>query len=168
MNDTNLASHHRCGPKMPFDGGARRAGESTWNRSTGRVRHLFDTADYPPLKTPAAWQVREEKGFYIPDLLADEQYDCKPEYFSAACDHAKLLTEAQLLLGEALNMVRLTSAALSEAGDRRAMQTETACNVIEEKLSKAYDRIDKHDRRHTNLFLAYFDLRGNPEGGESG
>lgn len=39
------------------------------------------------------------------------------------------------------------------------MQTEAACNVIEKKLSKAYNRIDKHDRRHTNLFLAYVDLR---------
>ena len=28
------------------------------------------------------------------------------------------------------------------------MQTEAACNVIEKKLSKAYNRIDKHDRRH--------------------
>ncbi len=39
------------------------------------------------------------------------------------------------------------------------MQTETACKVIEDKVSKAYNRIDKHDRRHTNLFLAYCDLK---------
>lgn len=119
--------------------------------------HYLDTSRY---------QVREDKGFYIPDVISDERGSSKPEYFSAAFDHAKHLSRAQLLLGDALNLVSLMSAALSESGDRRAMQTETACKVIEDKLSKAYNRIDKHDRRHTNLVLAYFDLKYKGDRGE--
>lgn len=109
------------------------------------------------------YQVREDKGFYIPNVISDDRDGARQEYFSAATDHAKHLGKAQQLLGEALNLVSLMSAALSEQGDRRAMQTETACKVIEDKLSEAYNRIDKHDRRHTNLFLAYFDLKSKAE-----
>lgn len=104
-------------------------------------------------------QVREDRGIYVPDLIADGKHDMEDAHFSAATDYAKHLTEAHGLVGEALNLVRLMSDALCDAGDRRAMQTETACKVIEEKLRKAYNRIDEHDRRHTNLFLAYCDLK---------
>lgn len=108
--------------------------------------------------------VREDEGFYIPDVISNERDAPSQQYFSAAFDHAKHLSRAQLLLGDALNLVSLMSVALSESGDRRAMQTETACKVIEDKLRKAYNRIDKHDRRHTNLFLAYFDLKQKGNG----
>ncbi len=36
---------------------------------------------------------------------------------------------------------------------------EPACLAIEKLLRKAYNRLERHDRRHTNLFLAYFDLK---------
>ncbi len=159
MNDSNLANCDAQIPEMPLDRDAGQSRQLSRPYSTDRVRHLFDTSDYPLVEAPAAGQVREEQGVYVLDLLADEQYDCKPEHLAAASDHAKHLGKAQLLLGEALDLARLASAALCEAGDCRATQTETACKVIEEKVSKAYNRIDKHDRRHTNLFLAYCDLK---------
>ncbi len=50
-------------------------------------------------------------------------------------------------------------ASLADECDSRAMQTETALKVIEKKLNKAHTQVDRHRRRHTNLFLADFDLR---------
>lgn len=113
------------------------------------------------------YQVNEDKGFYIPDILSDERYDHKQESLSAVRDHAKHLTKAWTLVGDAMHLVRMMAKAGCEEGDRRAMQIEVACDVIEKKLRKAYNRIDKHDRRHTNLFLAYVDLKEKTEGDES-
>jgi len=110
-------------------------------------------------------QVREDKGFYIPDFLSDKQHDTNPEAYSAAADHAEHLLRAEHLLGEALNLVGLMLASLGDESDSRAMQTETALKLIEKKLKTAYNRIDKHDARHTNLFLAYFDLKDKTDGG---
>ena len=39
------------------------------------------------------------------------------------------------------------------------MQTETALKAIEKKPGKAHTQIDRHRHRHTNLFMAHFDLR---------
>ena len=39
----------------------------------------------------------------------------------------------------------------------RLYQIERILAVIEKKLCKAHSRINKHDRRHSNLFLAHFD-----------
>lgn len=105
------------------------------------------------------YQVNEHKGFYIPDVISGKRDSSGQEYFSAAFEHSKHLTKAQALVGDAMHLVRMMSEARCGEGDRRAMQTNVACDVIEEKLRKAYNRIDKHDRRHTNLFLAYFDLK---------
>ena len=58
-----------------------------------------------------------------------------------------------------MHLIRMMAEAGCDEGDRRAMQLYAACNVIEKKLRKAYNGIDKHDRCHTNLFLAYVDLR---------
>ena len=44
------------------------------------------------------------------------------------------------------------------------MQIDTVLRVIEKKLRKAYNGIDKHDRHYRNLFLAYFDLKDKTEG----
>ena len=113
------------------------------------------------------YQVNEDKGSYIPNILSDERHDYKQESISAARDHAKHLTKAWALVGDAMHLVRMMAEAGCEEGDRRAMQIYTACNVIERKLRKAYNEIDKHDRRHTNLFLAYVDLREKAEGNDS-
>ena len=112
---------------------------------------------------PSDYQVREDKGFYIPDMMSDKRSLPDMEIFDAALEHAVHLTEAERLVGEAMHLVRMMAEALGQEGDGRAEQTNVACNVIEKKLSNAYNRIDKHDRRHTNLFLAYFDLKENSE-----
>ena len=113
----------------------------------------------PFFDTPADRQVREDKGFYIPDLLTDEAYDADPKAYAASEEHAKHLHEAEGLLHDAWNLVGLMLAAIGDESDSRAMQTEAGLKVIEKKLSKALTQIDRLDARYTNLFLAYFDLR---------
>ena len=167
MNDATSATYDVNSPVTPLDSGVRRIGQPVCEHPPGQVRCFLIDGKYPLVNTPARWQVREDKSFYIPDML-DERHPPNMEIFKAASDHAVHLTEAELLVADAMHLVRMMSTALGQEGDRRAEQTDAACKVIERKLSKAYNRIDKHDRRHINLFLAYFDLRGYPEGGESG
>ena len=166
MNDATLATHDVPTAEIPCDSVAERVSEPLRKRSAGRVRSLLGTADYPLFEPPTALQVREDQGVYVPDFLSDEQFDYKRESFSAATDHAKHLTKAQALVGDAMHLVRMMAEAGCDEGDRRAMQIYAACNVIEKKLRKAYNGIDKHDRRHTNLFLAYVDLKHKSESGE--
>ncbi len=127
-------------------------------RTSPRTRRVFDMH--------ADRQVREDEEFYIPDLLSDAEYDASPKAYVAFADHAKHLHKAEGLLDEAWNLVRLMLAAIGDAGDSRAMQTEAGLKVIEKKLSKAHTRIDRFHPRYTNLFLAYFELKDKTDGGE--
>ena len=117
-------------------------------------------ANYPFFQTRADWQVREDRSFYVPDLLSDKNHDTDREAYAAAREYAAHLQKAESLVCQAEDLVGLMRAAISYESDARAMQADTALAVIEKKLSKAHSRINKHDRRHSNLFLAYFDLRG--------
>lgn len=169
MNDANIASCDLQSPTMPFDNAAERTGERLRQHSAHRALYPIDTTDGAENETlfepHADRQVREDRRFYIPDFLSDEEDDANPEAYTAAVAHAKHLGTAERLLGEALNLVGLVLGSLGDEGDRRAMQIDTALRVIEKKLGKAYNRIDKHDTRHTNLFLAYFDLRDKADEG---
>ena len=167
MNDATSATYEVNSPEMPLDSVVCRIGPPTREHSPGQMQSLLRDGRYPLVNTPARWQVREDKSFYIPDML-DERNPPNMEIFKAASDHAVHLTEAELLVADAMQLVRMMSTALGQEGDRRAEQTDAACKVVERKLSKAYNRIDKHERRHINLFLAYFNLRGNLKGGEFG
>ena len=131
-----------------------------------KISSISTRTVYPlNLHTPTDRQVREDRGFYIPDFLSDEQHDSNPEAYAAFEKHTNHLGKAERLLGEALNLVGLMLASLGDEGDSRAMQIDAALRVIEKKLSKAYNRIDKHHTRYTNLFLAYFDLRDKADRG---
>jgi len=113
-------------------------------------------------------EVREDKGFYLPDRLSDADYDANPKAYAAFEQHAKHLHKAEGLLDDAWNLARLMLAALGDEGDDRAMQTESGLKVIEKKLSKAHNRIDRLHTQYTNLFLAYFDLKQKSDEAEPG
>ena len=70
------------------------------------------------------YQVREDKGFYIPDRLSGTEHDADPMAYAAFEDHAKQLHKAEGLLDDAWNLVQLMLAAIGDEGDDRAMQTE--------------------------------------------
>ena len=115
-------------------------------------------AKFPRYAT-AERQVREDPGVYTPDPPTDADSNSGPKAHTIAEDHAKHLYGAQRLVGEALNLSGLMLASLHDECDSRAMQIQTTLKVIENKLKKAYNRIDRHEVRHTNLFLAYVDLK---------
>lgn len=158
MNNATSATYDTNSLDTPANSVLGRISQPTREHSPGQVRCFLSGGKYPPVNTPAKWQVREDKSFYVPDML-DERNPPNMEVFKAASDHAVHLTEAELLVADAMQLVRMMSTALGQEGDRRAEQTEAACKVIERKLSKAYNRIDKHERRHINLFLAYVDIK---------
>ena len=128
----------------------------------------LDTRDYafsyPRIEARADWQVREDGGYYVPDLLSDKSYDPDRHAYAAAEDHANHLRDAERLLNDVLNLVGLMLAAIGDDCDCRAMQSEIALTIIEKKLRKIHRRIDRHDRRHTNLFLAYCGLQAKADG----
>lgn len=65
--------------------------------------------------------------------------------------HAELMrcVARDATLCNAKDLVELMRAAISDEYDARAMQTDTALAVIEEKLREARLCIDEHDRHHT-------------------
>ena len=160
MNDSDSANNDLNNPEMPLDVMVERTSRSLREQKAIGAWQLFDAADYPVSTKHTASQVEEDNGFYIPDIVSEEGFRANPEYFSAALGHAKDLSKVQRLLGDALDLVRQMSAELCDECDNPLIRAETTRAAIEKKLSKAYVRIRKHDRHHTNLFLAYFDLKG--------
>ncbi len=163
MKEKNLTTYDMNSRQMPLDTTAEQADQLLWRHSAGQIQQMAETTDYPFLTRHAVAQVSEEKGFYIPNIITEEGYRANPEFFSAAFGHAKNLSKAKRLLGEALDLTKLMSAALSGESSNRFVQAETTCRLIEKKLGKAYERIERHDIHHSNLFLAYFDLKGRTD-----
>lgn len=105
------------------------------------------------------YRVSEEGEFYIPDFTSENPYRSRPKAYTAANDHAQELRQAEQHLDDALNLARVLRASVQSEGDSRAMQADTVLRIIEERLHQGHACIDRHDARHLNLFLAYFDLK---------
>jgi hypothetical protein len=116
------------------------------------------------LASPRIHEVREEKEFYIPDYLSAGPAGIRRDAWNVAEKHVSDLREAEQRLDEAMNLVGVLLGSLQEAGDARAMQAETVLKIVENRLQQVHDRIDRHDTRFMNLFLAYFDLRDRAGG----
>ncbi len=111
-----------------------------------------------PATTTVMW-LGEEREFYVPDLLSDEDFEPGPALYDAAEEHARYLREAERYIDDALNLADVLRAAMGDAGDSRAMQVDTVLKIVGKKLSKAHARIDAYDTNHMNLFMAYVELR---------
>ena len=142
---------------------APRANTESRKDTTGSSDCRLETRDYafsyPRYEARADWRVCEDGGYYVQDLLSDKDYDPDRQAYAAAEDHATHLRDAEHLLNDALNLVGLMLVAIGDDCDSRAMQSEIALTIIEKKPRKTHRRIDQHDRRHTNLFLAYCSLK---------
>ncbi len=167
MNQANRATEYVSNTKPYLELVATPADADAQNPAAGGSSYPLSTADcdadHPFFQTRADWQVREDQRFYVPDLLSDKNYDADRLAHAAARDYAVHLQKAEGLVCQAEDLVGLMRAAISYESDARAMQADTALAVIEKKLCKAHSRINKHDRRHSNLFLAYCDLRGKTD-----
>ncbi|HEX2138493.1 MAG TPA: hypothetical protein VHG33_02155 [Woeseiaceae bacterium] len=111
----------------------------------------------------ALQQVKEDPEFYVPDLLSDDDYELDVHAWSAADAHAKHLRKAEGWLHDAQNLSRVLRASVQDGADSRAAQADTVLKIIEKRLRKASRAIDRHGRRHSNLFLAYVELRQERE-----
>lgn len=116
----------------------------------------------PPVAAPYE-QAREESEFYVPDLLRDAEYEVRPELYAAAQDHARHLFEAERLVDKSLILSRVLRASLFDVADQRAMQVETVLELVEQKLDTARLRLDEHRMSHSNLFMAYAELKDRPD-----
>ena len=103
--------------------------------------------------------VREDPEFYIPDYLAEDADNPRPDLYAAADNHARELRDAEKYLDDAFNLVRVLRASLQEADDSRAIQADTVLKIIEKLLNKAHKCIDRHDTRFMNLFMAHFESK---------
>jgi hypothetical protein len=136
---------------------------------SGEMHAVYRIVDHAPRPPQTAIkglrQAREDGDFYIPDFLTAEPYRSRPQVYSAANDHAGELRKAQQQLDDVLNLARVLRASVQGESDSRAMQADTVLKIVEKKLSKAHALIDRHDARHLNLFMAYFDLKDSPTDG---
>lgn len=135
-------------------------GDLAFYCSTGKARGLFSGVESEGSNTGSGgnWQVREEQELYVPDLLADDAYELDPDVYAAADEHARHLRKAERLVDEALNLTGVLKAALRDCPESSVTRAGTVLTIIDQRLSKAHRAIDKHGRRHANLFLAYFEL----------
>jgi hypothetical protein len=134
---------------MLFDAGGR---------NNGRIRTMSLETIARSAVTPFL-QLKEDREFYVPDYLAGDADSSRPDLYAAADDHARELRKAEKHLDDALNLTGVLRASLQEADDSRAVQADTVLKIIEKLLHKAHTRIDRHDTRFMNLFMAYFDSR---------
>lgn len=168
MNQVNLAADDVSNTTPYFERVAT-AADARCPVAGGRDYPLStaDRAENDPFfQTRANWQVREneeDQRFYVPDLLSDKDYDVDRQAYSAAREYAVHLQKAEGLVCQAEDLVGLMLAAIGDECDARAMQSYAALKVIEETLRKAHRCVNKHDRRHANLFLAYFDLKNKSD-----
>lgn len=100
--------------------------------------------------------------------MSDRSNETDAERCHAADEHARHLRRAQRRLEDALNLAGVLRASVGDEGDSRAMQAETVLKIVERKVNKALNQLDRHDGRHRNLFFAYFDLQEKAEGGGGG
>jgi hypothetical protein len=163
MSEANTGTYDVHDRRVLTSGMAMQAAFPTPKLSVHRAYPFNADSVEPFPAAESAWQVREDKAFYIPDILFDNRYDPQPEQHAAADEHARHLRKAQGYLDDAFNLVGVLLASFGDDGDSRTMRAETVLKIVERKLNKALNRIDRHDRRHTNLFFAYFDLRDKAE-----
>lgn len=133
---------------------------------TGEMNTVYRIVDggAEPARSAVLRKIREDADFYIPDFITTEPSHSRPKVYSAANDHAGDLRKAEQHLDDVLNLARVLRAALQGQDDGRAMQADTVLKIIEKKLGKARNCVDRHDARHLNLFMAYFDLKEGAPG----
>lgn len=164
MSEAISATYDVPGRRIPGPAMAAPARHPAPRRSIRRA-HPLDDGLTGPSAWKAAWQVREDRAFYVPDVMSDRSYNTDAELYDAADEHARDLRKAQRNLEDAFNLAQVVLAAVRDDGDSRAMQVEAVVKVVERKLNKALDQLDRHDSRDRNLFFAYFDLQETAEEG---
>ena len=99
------------------------------------------------------------KKFEIPWVMSNERiedqdyHDC----YNAARKHQKQLRKAEWDLEKARDHCEILRGYLGETDIAQCMTAGTVVQLIEDLVSRARARLDRHDTEHKNLFIAYFD-----------
>jgi hypothetical protein len=125
--------------------------------------------DEPPEDDEEAEDPDSRNKYAIPDVLSRMEPGSHADAYAAAEEHALQLRRAEGELDEAINLVAVLLGCMQAVEEAEAMQVETVARLVKARLDKVYRRIDRHGIAHTNLFLAYFELKAMAEsGGEPG
>ncbi len=122
----------------------------------------YDGIEHLPGSDPDSQEKRETSdSMDIPWVLARERLEDHTfnERYSAAKKHANKLTKSENAIMEAKDFANILYHSLSEADDYFEMTVQTVVKRIQKLLDRASDRLDRHGTNHTNLFIAYFDLK---------
>ena len=100
--------------------------------------------------------------FEIPQVLSgerteDENYNAA---YRAAHKHGKHLTKANADLIVAYDLAKTLKYSLDASHCDVGFTAATVVREIIKRLNKAFAGMDRHSTRHSNLFIAYFDLKG--------
>ena len=102
------------------------------------------------------------KKYKVPESLCGK--DLSDENHSAirraANKHGKQLSKAEGDLFVARDLAETLQSYLSETHIDECFTACSIVDLIEKRINKARTLLDSHSRRHTNLFVAYFDLKG--------
>jgi hypothetical protein len=133
------------------------------------IEHLDGAVPHPAEVPEGGNDVASQDGFSIPELLGARRADQDGwvhRVLMAALDHARHLRKAEGKVADAMALAEtVRSALLSDEYDEQ--EAPAVVRLIVKMLSQAQAEIDRHSRRHDNLFLAYFE-RQRPAGGEGG
>lgn len=98
----------------------------------------------------------EQSQFKIPNVQQDANFNPSPELDKAAEESSAALVDAMAFLDEAQNLVGVLLASIEGKGDSRSAQAETVLRLVEQRIRQSHEKVDETERRHRNLFLAYF------------
>jgi len=99
------------------------------------------------------------KKFKIPNVLSNERLEDQDylDCWAAANKHEKQLIKAEEEIFTARSFCETLRGHLVQ---EEAYAELTVVEHIEKLICKARDRLDIQSTRHSNLFIAYFDLKG--------
>jgi hypothetical protein len=167
MNEANTASYNVSrGPLSAID--TTQAAYAY--EPLASVRPVYELRESPFDDEPPEDNGEDEdpdarKKYAIPDVLSNMEAGSHADIYAAAEEHATELRVAEGELDEAINLVAVLLGFMQSVEEAEAMQVETVARLVKVRLDKVYRRIDRHGIAHTNLFLAYFELKARAEGG---
>ena len=102
------------------------------------------------------------KKFKIPKAISRDRVEDQAftDCWKAARKHGKHADKAHSELMVAWDTALVLKGFLNETHIAECMQAATLVEQIEQRVSKAYEWVDKQSTQHSNLFIAYFDLKG--------
>ena len=101
------------------------------------------------------------KKYEVPESLCGKDL-CDENHTAirrAANKHGKQLSKAENDLATARDLAETLQSYLGETNIDECFTAGTIVELIEKRINKARTLLDSHSRRHTNLFVAYFDLK---------